>query len=172
MILLVVLAVVIAAFGLVVLVGAPYVPSRRKDVDTAFKRLYRLTENDLVFDIGSGDGIVLRQASKRGARAVGVEINPFLVMISRLLSLGDEKVVVRQGNLWRQPFPPDTTVVYVFGESRDIKRMASLIQSESNRLGHSLKVISYGFELPGRTALKKRGAHFLYDVTPLQPHQA
>lgn len=166
---LIIAAIFVATLGFVVLFGAPYVPTKPKELRLAFTKLYKLGKNDMVVDIGSGDGIVLRAASRCGARAVGYEINPILVAISRFLSRRDDNVAVQLANVWSAKFPADTTVVYVFGESRDIKKIARLVQKEANRLNRELVLISYGFELPGQKAHKKHGAHFMYKISPLHP---
>jgi len=47
-------------------------------------QLANVTRDDVVFDLGSGDGrIVILAASRHGARGVGVEIDPQLVALSR-----------------------------------------------------------------------------------------
>lgn len=43
----------------------------------------RVTQDDLVMDLGSGDGRNVIAAARRGARAVGVEFSPELVTLSR-----------------------------------------------------------------------------------------
>ena len=103
-----ILAIVILV-GFSAFTGAPYVPSHRRDVARAFRELYPLGANDVLVDIGSGDGVVLRQASKCGARAVGYEIHPLLVLLSRWLSRGDVRVAVYFANFWRVDLPNDTT---------------------------------------------------------------
>jgi hypothetical protein len=40
-------------------------------------------KDDVVYDLGSGDGRILVSAARRGARATGIEIDPDLVRISR-----------------------------------------------------------------------------------------
>jgi predicted RNA methylase len=46
-----------------------------------------VTANDVVYDLGSGDGrIVIMAAQKYGARGVGIEIDPKLVELSRQLA--------------------------------------------------------------------------------------
>lgn len=46
--------------------------------------LARITRDDVVYDLGSGDGRIVITAAKRfGARGVGVEIDPRLVWFSR-----------------------------------------------------------------------------------------
>ena len=71
-----VFAGIVALFLLTALRGAPYVPSRRQDIDRAFTELYHISKEDHLVDLGSGDGVVLRQAAKKGASASGFEINP------------------------------------------------------------------------------------------------
>jgi precorrin-6B methylase 2 len=45
--------------------------------------MVRVTPQDLVMDLGSGDGRMIIAAAKRGARAIGVEFNPKMVELSR-----------------------------------------------------------------------------------------
>ena len=157
----------IVAIGFVAFTGAPYVPSKRSDLRRAFTELYPLGHDDVLVDIGSGDGIVLREASRRGARAIGYEIHPVLVAISKLLSRNDSRVQVRLANFWRTPLPDDVTVVYTFGENRDIAKMYARIQSEATRIGRNVAFISYAFELPSISPTKTVGANHLYMIKPL-----
>jgi Methyltransferase domain len=48
--------------------------------------LAKVTPNDLVMDLGSGDGRNIIAAAKRGARAIGVEFNQDMVELSRRLA--------------------------------------------------------------------------------------
>ena len=43
----------------------------------------KVTPNDYVVDLGSGDGRTVITAAKRGARAMGVEYNPDMVALSK-----------------------------------------------------------------------------------------
>ena len=143
------LALLIVAFGFVVFRGAPYVPSQKRHVIRAFTELYALDDDDVLVDIGSGDGIVLREAARRGATAIGYELNPILVFISRFLSRREPNVRVYLADFWFVALPPETTVVYTFGESRDIEKMAQKVASEADRLQKPILFISYGFAVPG-----------------------
>lgn len=158
---------IVLTVGFVAFTGAPYVPSKRRDVRRAFSELYPLSEKDVLVDLGSGDGIVLREASRKDARAVGFELHPILVLISKWLSRHDSKVQVRQANLWRSKLPSDVTVVYVFGDGRDIAKMVAYVQKETNRLGRPVALISYAF-MTKDTPVKSVGAHHLYKLKPLQ----
>ncbi len=46
----------------------------------------QVTRNDLVMDLGSGDGRNIIAAAKRGARAIGVEYNPEMVALATRLA--------------------------------------------------------------------------------------
>ena len=64
--------------------------------------LARITKDDVVYDLGSGDGrIVVLAAQKYGARGVGIEIDRTLVEISRQ--------VAREGEV-------DTRVTFIEGD--------------------------------------------------------
>lgn len=166
-------AAVIGIFLLTAVVGAPYVPTHRKQVRRAFSELRALNRSDTLVDMGSGDGVVLAEALAAGVgQAVGYEINPFLVVISRFRLRGRyQNTRITTANFWRTPFPSDTTVVYTFGETRDIAKMYDRVQSEADRLGREIDFISYAFTVPGKVVLSQVGAHYLYRVTPLQSLQ-
>jgi SAM-dependent methyltransferase len=59
-----------------------WVPSPPEMVERMLD-LARVTPQDLVVDLGSGDGRNVIAAAKRGARGLGVEFNPDLVELSR-----------------------------------------------------------------------------------------
>ncbi|OGG01821.1 hypothetical protein A2Z33_01025 [Candidatus Gottesmanbacteria bacterium RBG_16_52_11] len=63
------------------LTGAPYVPSSPKAA-SAMIRLAKCRRGMTVYDLGSGDGKLLILAAATGARAVGIEINPYLLVYS------------------------------------------------------------------------------------------
>ncbi len=160
--------VIVMIFGVVIARGAPYVPSQRRYIRRAFTDLYHLSNNDTLIDVGSGDGIVLRLAAERGARAVGYGLNPILVIISRLLSIGRPKVKTILADFWLTSFPPDTTVVYLFMVAKMRRRMAKKIQAEATRLQRPLHVMTYGFPFLDREPNKTLDAYFLYTFQPLQ----
>lgn len=57
----------------------PYVPTP-EPVVAEMLRIANVNENDVIYDLGSGDGrIVITAAQKYGARGVGVDIDPELV---------------------------------------------------------------------------------------------
>jgi SAM-dependent methyltransferase len=94
------LALLLAALGTHALAQAPQAPAayeptpfqQGKDVvwvptpQVLVDRMLdmaKVTPNDFVMDLGSGDGRTVISAAKRGARALGVEYNPDMVELSR-----------------------------------------------------------------------------------------
>lgn len=61
---------------------APYVPTLNRLV-TNMLDMAEVGGKDTVVDLGSGDGRIVMAAADRGAKAVGYEINPILVLIGK-----------------------------------------------------------------------------------------
>jgi hypothetical protein len=162
-----IIGTVAVLIGISAFFGAPYVPSHRKDVKRLFDDLAPVGEGDVVLDIGSGDGLVLREASRRGARAVGYEIHPLFVAISKLASLGDARVQVKWTNAWTAPFPKGVTLIYAFAVGRDGAKLAKKVQKEAHALNRPLTLVCYGNALPKRTPVRTAGAYHLYVFEPL-----
>jgi len=59
-----------------------WVPTPQTLVDRMLD-MAKLTPNDYLVDLGSGDGRTVITAAKRGARALGIEYNPDMVELSR-----------------------------------------------------------------------------------------
>lgn len=60
------------------ILAAPFVPSSRKKARKMIEA-GKLESNDIVFDLGSGDGRILIMAARKGVKeAVGFELNPIL----------------------------------------------------------------------------------------------
>lgn len=154
----------IVVIGASAFFGAPYIPTRRQDLRGLFEDFAPLTKTDTLLDIGSGDGVVLREASKAGARAVGFEINPVVWAFSKLASRKTPRVHIILANSWVTAFPADTTIVYIFSVSRDVARLKKQLMRERQRLGKPIKVITYGAPLPKVKPLKQRGPHCLYQL--------
>jgi SAM-dependent methyltransferase len=61
---------------------APFVPTPY-DVVERMLALAQVTKSDVVYDLGSGDGRLVIAAAKRGARGVGIDIDPQRIEESR-----------------------------------------------------------------------------------------
>ena len=151
----------IAAFFLVVLRGAPYVPTHRPAVKRALDIL-DLPPGSTIVDLGSGDGVVLKMAAERGYRAVGYEINPILCGISYLRCWKYRRqVTIRWRDFWLARMPGDVDAVFVFLAGAYLRRLHRKLGQEHKR---PLRVVSYGFLIPGAgDPLKSVEALHLYE---------
>eukprot|EP00644_Phytophthora_capsici_P015002 jgi/Phyca11/128501/e_gw1.76.148.1 len=95
-----------------------------RDVVSKIVEIARVTPDDVVFDLGCGDGRICIEAAKRyGARARGVEIEEFLINRFRaLISANDlEKLVsVSHGDLLEEDLSEATVIVtYLLPDALD-----------------------------------------------------
>jgi len=90
-----------------------YAPTRQVVAD-AMLRLAKVTADDVVYDLGSGDGrIVVIAAQKYGARGVGIEIDHALVERSRGIAREGgvaDRVTFVEGDLFTTDSSPATVV--------------------------------------------------------------
>ena len=143
--------------------GAPWVPTRRKQVDSLLA-LAEVTSEDIVYDLGCGDGRILFAAARKyGARAVGIEIEPFKYLWCQLLIslLGLRKqVTVRLGNLFDADIR-DATVVVVYLLKETNQRLSTKLKRE---LTPGTRVISNIFTFPEQEPIKEKDQLLLYIV--------
>jgi len=91
----------------------PYAPTAPAVVD-AMLEAAGVTANDVVYDLGSGDGrVVIIAAKKYGARGVGIEIDPVLVKSSREAAVANgvgDRVTFVEGDMFTADISPATVV--------------------------------------------------------------
>lgn len=131
-------------------------------------RLGSVTADDIVYDLGSGDGrIVIAAARDRGARGVGFEIDPALVAqaVERARRLGlAERVTFRQDDLFQADLR-EATVVTLYLSPDLNRRLRPKLLSE---LRPGARVVSHSFDMgdwaPTRTlqVTSNEGVHTLY----------
>lgn len=140
--------------------GGPFVPSNRKSVD-AMIALARITKGTTVIDVGSGDGRVLFAAAKEGARAIGIEINPYLVLFTGIkAALGPYKgrVTAIWKNLWKADLSrADIVFVYLIPW-----RMEELAGKLKRELKPGSLVITNSFIFPGWKRIREDAAHHVF----------
>lgn len=146
-------------FSLVLLFGAPYLPTRKKTAELALDML-TLKPGQKLVDLGSGDGAVLIAAAQRGIYATGYELNPLVFAVSYLRCLPYRKyITVRMADFWKQPIPKNTNAVFVFLLD---KYMEKLDQKLATELDSGSRVVSYTFKIPGKKIAAEKQALHLY----------
>ena len=127
---------------------APYVPTPENVVEQMLEAA-KVTKDDVVYDLGSGDGrILIAAAEKFQAKAVGIEINPTLVAETRerVAQLGlDKLITVQQAHLLEADLSPATVVtVYLLSSSNE-----QLKPKFERELHAGARVISHDFQFRG-----------------------
>lgn len=150
---------IVLAFGLVVLVGPPYLPTMREQITTALD-LLDLKPGQTMLEIGAGDGRVLVAAARRGWKVVGIELNPILVLIARIRTWRYRKQVrVVWGNCWQVTWP-DADGIFTFLLQRHMQHLDARIMAMPKK---PVRLASFAFTIPGRKPRKLRKGIFLYE---------
>ena len=100
-----------------------WVPTAQKLVDKMLD-MAKVTPNDLVIDLGSGDGRTVITAAKRGARAMGIEYNPDMVALSQRNAAQagvSDKAKFVQGDLFETDFSQANVITMFLLPSINIK---------------------------------------------------
>jgi len=146
-----VIVLVLAIFLTAAIAGfsaAPYVPTFTRDV----KRLLELagvTKDELVVDLGAGDGRFLIAAIRYGARAIGYEISLLLYCIAQAtitLRRLRGKIRIVYKNFYDCNLG-NADVICCFLTPKAMKRLEPKFERECKR---GARVVSYAFKLPQR----------------------
>lgn len=148
----------ILAYGFVLLYGAPYFPSLKPHMKAAFD-LLNLKPGQVVYDLGCGDGRFLKEAAKRGYKAVGYELNPFMFVYSWITTRRYRKSVkVRFGNFWRADLS-QADAIFVFLLDKYMSELDRKIKQSGRK---NIKLASHTFKIPGKKISAKKYGVFLY----------
>jgi protein-L-isoaspartate O-methyltransferase len=131
----------------------PFVPTPMKVAERMLE-LAKVTPNDVVYDLGSGDGrIVILAAQKYGAHAVGVELDTkrYKESSARINELGlASKAKILHGDMFKAYIHPATVVtIYLLPNvNDDIRPMLE------KQLRPGTRVVSHDFHMAGWKAEK------------------
>lgn len=154
-----VFAFFILPFGFVLLYGAPYLPTRKRQAAEALD-LLGLKEGDVFVDLGSGDGAVLIEAARRGLICYGYELNPLVWLVSKIRTRKfNTQITIYYRNFWDVPLPEETKGVFVFLLDRYMERLDAKLTAE---LGKGSQLVSYTFRIPHKEPKIAKNAMFLY----------
>ena len=124
-----------------------FTPTRHNIAD-AMLRLASVTADDVVYDLGSGDGrIPIIAAQKYGARGVGIEIDPTLV--ERAWRIANEAEVADRvsfvvGDLFEADLGK-ATVITLYVSPNMMKMLAPRLRA----LKPGTRIVSHQFPMPG-----------------------
>ena len=112
--------------------------------------LAKVTKDDFVIDLGSGDGRMVIAAAKRGARALGVEYNPQMVELARRLAkeagVADRATFV-EGDMYEADISK-ATVLALFLLPENLRRL----EPKFRALRPGTRIVVNSFGIPDWTA--------------------
>jgi len=128
---------------------SPWAPWWRtnKKVARAMCRLAKVGKNDVVYDLGSGDGTALIVAAKEfGAKGVGIEIDPLRVLVSSILLHSNrlsDKVTIKRKNFFDEDIS-GASVIFVYLVPRVLGKLLPKFKKE---LKKGTRIVSYHYEI-------------------------
>lgn len=128
-----------------------YVPTP-EEVVKAMLDVAKVTRNDVVYDLGCGDGrIVIAAARDYGARGVGIDIDPQRIKEARenaKVAGVTDRVEFIEGDLFQADLSPASVVTLYLLESLNLKLQPKLM----NELKPGTRVVSHAFSMGPWTA--------------------
>src|SRR6476619_3705531 len=123
-----------------------FVPTPQEVVDAMLK-LAKVTKNDVVYDLGSGDGrIPITAAKTYGARAVGIDIDPQRIREAnenlKIAGVGDRVKFLNQ-DLFTTDISEATVVTLYLLPSLNLR----LIPKLNRELKPGTRVVSHAFDM-------------------------
>ena len=123
-----------------------YVPTPEAVVE-AMLQVANVGKDDIVYDLGCGDGrIPVTAAKKYGARGIGVDIDPQRIAEAnenvKKNNVGD-RVKIVQGDLFQQDLSEATVVTLYLLPSLNVKLMPKLMKE----LKPGTRVVSHAFDM-------------------------
>ena len=143
---------------------APTLPA----VVDAMLQLARVTPDDVVYDLGSGDGRILMRAAQRyGARGVGIELDPRLVGLATVIAREGgvaDRVTFIEGDLFKVNLSPASVVTLYLSLGINRQLQPKLMRE----LRPGARVVSNTFEIgdwpPDEVAVVDGQRIFLWTV--------
>jgi SAM-dependent methyltransferase len=126
----------------------PYVPTPQDVVDRMLA-VAKVGKNDVVYDLGCGDGrIVVTAARQFGARGVGIDINPERIAEARANAKKagvSQRVDLRVANLFETDLSPASVVTLYLLPNINVKLRPQLWK----QLRVGSRVVSHAFDMGG-----------------------
>jgi SAM-dependent methyltransferase len=127
----------------------------------------KVGKNDLVYDLGAGDGKIAIAAAKQfGARAVGVEYNPDMARLAQCLVRAegvDDRVKVVQGDIFETDFSSATVVTLYLLPELNLRLRPTILKMKPGT-----RVVSHSFLMddwrPDESSVSSDGAAYLWIV--------
>ena len=121
-----------------------WVPTPDEVVDRML-RMAQVTKDDLVYDLGAGNGKIAIAAAKLGARAIGIEYNPEMAKYAQgnVVAAGvADKARIQQGDIFATDFSQATVVTMYLLPGLNMKLRPTLLAMKPGT-----RVVSHSFTM-------------------------
>jgi hypothetical protein len=149
------------------LFGLPPVPTKPQRIRKALE-LVNLQSNEVLYDLGAGDGRVLLIAAREfDATAVGVEVGPIqcaLIWLRAVASGFGNQIKVRWANFYKADLH-DADVVFVYATSKEVMKLAPHLEKQLKK-GTRLVSISADFPEWEPSVMDEHELIFVYEMPP------
>jgi hypothetical protein len=130
-------------------------------------KMAKVTSEDLVYDLGSGDGIIAITAGKNfGARAVGIEFNPKMAEFASQRAKKEgvaDKVTFVNGDIFVEDFSKATVVTMYLLPTLNLRLRPTLLD-----MPPGTRIVSHAFSMqewePDQTSTAGAGSAFMWIV--------
>jgi len=137
-----------------------------EDLVQAMLEVAKLTPNDFLMDLGSGDGRIVIAAAKRGVRAVGIEFNPDMVELSRRNAEKagvSDKATFMNADIFASDISKATVLTMYLLPSLNLKLRPTILN-----LKPGTRIVSHAFNMgdwsPDQTVQKEGRTAYLWIV--------
>ncbi len=138
---------------------APYVPTKMDKIKKILK-LAGVKKGRKFYELGSGDGRVVIEAAKIGAKSFGIEQSWIRVLLSRHKTRRLINARFWHGNIFSKNYQ-DGDVIYIYLLTKGVKKLEEKLQKE---LKKGAVVITQKYHFPIWKPYKKSGDFWLYRV--------
>jgi precorrin-6B methylase 2 len=149
------------------LYGLPPVPTKPERIRKALK-LVNLQPNEVLYDLGAGDGRVLLFAAREfGAKAVGIEVGPVqcaLIWLRAVTGGFGNRIQVRWANFYKADLR-EADVIFVYATSKEIMKLAPHLEKQLKK-GTRLVSISADFSEWEPSVMDEHALIFVYEMPP------
>ena len=122
-----------------------YVATPQEVVD-AMLDVAQVTRNDIVYDLGCGDGRIVITAALRGARGVGIDIDPLRIREANAQARDanvDDRVQFLEADLFKADISKATVVTLYLLTSLNLKLQPKLLKE----LKPGTRIVSHTFDM-------------------------
>jgi ubiquinone/menaquinone biosynthesis C-methylase UbiE len=123
----------------------PFVPTPERVVAKMLE-VAKVGPRDVVYDLGSGDGRIVIAAAKKGARSIGIDIDPERIREARENARRagvTKRVEFREGDLFKADFSDATVVTLYLLSGVNLKLRPKLLAE----LKPGTRIVSHGFDM-------------------------